>query len=40
MNLYKRGQTWWIEYVRQGKRYRVSTHKKDKGEAQNSEETQ
>ena len=33
MNLYKRGQTWWIEYVRQGQRYRVSTHKKDKGEA-------
>lgn len=33
MHLYKRGKIWWIEYERQGKRYRISTHKTDKKDA-------
>lgn len=34
MHLYKRGNVWWIEYIRNGKRHRQSTHKTKKADAQ------
>ena len=34
MTLYKRGKVWWVEYMADGKRYRQSTHSKNKSIAQ------